>query len=83
MEAGRVTVRGTAGGFLLVGFSLQHLWWTPLDENGQPDLTKPRRRRDKRLISSGDHCPGLRCTACGMVAFQPRDVDDGWAADGE
>jgi len=81
MTQGQLRIRGTALGFLAVGWSYQHLWWTSLEDNAQTAPPKRRRRRDQRLISSGDLCPAHRCRACGMIAFQPTEVDDGWSSD--
>jgi hypothetical protein len=64
MAAGRLRVKGTLSGFLLVGFSLQDLWWS--------DLAESRESRE-RVIGSGGQRPAHRCIACGMIAFAPFD----------
>ena len=62
MLPGAVRVRGTIGGFALVGLSWQHLWWTDTEE-----WSSAR----QRLLTSGDSCAAHRCVSCGMIAFRP------------
>lgn len=62
MVPGRIGVRGTFPGFLLFGFSWQHLWWSDPED---------RRESRQRVIVSGDERPADRCVSCGMIAFTP------------
>lgn len=61
MVRGAIKVRGTKGGFLMFGFSWQHLWWIGSDE-------RPDRRR---LLTSGESCVAYACGPCGTVTFRP------------
>jgi len=62
MVPGVLRVKGTVPGFLFVGFSWQHLWWS------DPDETRASRQK---VIASGDGCWANRCVDCGMIAFTP------------
>ena len=62
MAPGRLRVKGSLPGFLFVGFSWQHLWWSDPDDN---------RRSREQVIVSGDQRPADRCVTCGMIAFMP------------
>jgi hypothetical protein len=54
--------RGTVPGFLFVGFSWQHLWWSdPGDSRGSR----------RKVIVSGDQRPEDHCLTWGMIAFMP------------
>jgi hypothetical protein len=64
MVPGLLGVRGTVPGFLFVGFSWQHLWWSdPEDSRGSR----------QKVIGSGGERFADRCVACGMIAFMPFD----------
>lgn len=64
MIPGRVRIKGSVRGFLFVGLSWQHLWWS------DPEESRPSR---ERLMTSGDVRAARRCPSCGMVAFLPAD----------
>jgi hypothetical protein len=56
---GQLSIKGTMPGFVFVGFSWQHLWWTSTDGSRE------------RLLDSGERCTAGECPSCGLVAFMP------------
>ena len=62
MVPGLLQVRGTALGFLFIGLSWQHLWWSDLG-----DMPSSRHK----VIGSGGRRYADGCNACGMIAFSP------------
>ena len=64
MVPGRLRVKGSLAGLLLVGMSWQHLWWSDPDES---------RDSRQKVIVSGNQRPAVRCIDCGMIAFAPFD----------
>ena len=62
LQRGRLVIRGTLGGFVLFGFSHQHLWWTDVD--GTP-------ASKERVIDSGNYRWARRCIACKTVVLPP------------
>jgi hypothetical protein len=56
---GQLSVKGTMPGFLLVGLSWQHLWWTDADGSRE------------RILGSGETCSAGECPSCGLIAFMP------------
>jgi hypothetical protein len=58
MVAGTAYVRGTVWGFLLIGFSHQHLWF--------------RSGKDKNIVlESGEERAGHRCSQCSAITVHP------------
>lgn len=66
MESGAIEVRGTAGGFLIFGFSYQHLWWYPGGDG--------RRQSRRRLLRTNERGSALRCGNCSIVLFEASDA---------
>jgi hypothetical protein len=62
MASGNVQVHGTALGFLLFGWSHQHLWWYADDS------------RREILIKSGGGTLAFRCRDCGSVVLPSQRV---------
>ncbi len=58
MEPGTNYVRGTFWGFLLVGFSHQHLWFRTGNHK-------------EVIVASGEERAGHRCPQCGAVTVYP------------
>lgn len=52
---GKASVHGTPIGFLCVGFSWQHLWFSS------------SQTKEDVIIESGDETDAYRCNACGLV----------------
>lgn len=61
--SGQLRIRGTIPGFLVIGLSYQHLWWT------DPEGSRASR---EVVLDSGDEISAGRCPECGLVAFVPR-----------
>ncbi len=59
METGTVSVHGTFWGFLLVGWSYQHVWF-----KGAGD-------KEEIVVRSGRAKIGYRCPACGFTGVAP------------
>jgi len=68
MERGHAVVRGTLGGFLLVGFSHQHLYF-------RSDAPAPKTlfgARSERLVCrSGTLTSAYQCGRCGTLLIPP------------
>jgi hypothetical protein len=62
MVPGLLRVKGSVPGFLLVGFSWQHLWWSDADES---------RDSRQKVMLSGEQRRAQRCVSCGTIAFRP------------
>jgi hypothetical protein len=57
MATGLAQVKGTAFGLLVIGLSLQHLWW--LGDDGD----------DEVVLHSRDITPAYRCGSCGTMVL--------------
>ncbi len=62
MEKGTARVHGTVVGFILFGFSYQHLWFEHSSGN------------EERILASNEQCPGYRCPEC-LAVFIPGEAD--------
>lgn len=59
MIPGQANVRGTFLGFLFIGLSHQHLWFTRAENNNK-----------ELVIRSGESRAGHQCPKCGAVIIQ-------------
>ena len=59
MVPGTAVVRGTTLGFLLFGFSEQHLWFRKVSGG-----------RDEKIVPSSGERAGYQCTECRAVIIQ-------------
>ena len=62
MTVGKVSVEGTAAGFMVFGLSHQHCYFKP-DDGGEKVMT----------IYTGDERPGFRCSCCGLVVIEMKE----------
>ncbi len=60
MDDGRAEVHGTTGGFMIFGWSYQHLFWYSADRDT---------RRRQRLIGSGRSRKAWACYDCGLLTI--------------
>ena len=60
MFAGKSEVRGDFLGFILAGFSIQHLWF-------RSDAQKIK----KKIIASSTESPAHMCERCGAISIPP------------
>lgn len=60
MADGKVEVHGTIGGFLLFGWSLQHLYWYASDRVG---------RKATMVVGSGRARDAWACRECGLITI--------------
>lgn len=72
MDTGQAQVRGTVFGFLMVGFSHQHLFFYP------DNLPPPEKqlgipiRRGRVIVSSGCEVSAYRCDDCAITVLLPQ-----------
>jgi hypothetical protein len=69
MERGTTFIEGTLLGFLLIGFSHQHLWFQREDES---------RWSRHKIVPSGGLCTAFRCPACKAVLVTPPTAGVMW-----
>lgn len=70
LQAGTATVRGTVLGFLLVGFSHQHLFFKASEATRRKQMSLAD-DFGRVVLPSGERTAAARCPTCGLTVILP------------